>query len=142
MTGVEDEIRKKLVRKALNARQCAYVPYSHYTVGAALLTADNKVYQGCNIENASYGATNCAERTAFFKAVSEGEREFRAIAIAGGIEGKEPVDYAYPCGICRQVMKEFCRDDFEIIVGKSEKEYKVFTLAELLPHGFGGDSIR
>lgn len=142
MTGVEDEIRKKLVRKALNARQCAYVQYSHYTVGAALLTADNKVYQGCNIENASYGATNCAERTAFFKAVSEGEREFRAIAIAGGIDGKEPVDYAYPCGICRQVMKEFCRDDFEIIVGKSEKEYKVFTLAELLPHGFGGDSIR
>lgn len=142
MTGVEDETRKKLVRKALNARQCAYVPYSHYTVGAALLTNDDKIYQGCNIENATYGATNCAERTAFFKAVSEGEREFRAIAIVGGIKGKMPVDYAYPCGICRQVMKEFCRDDFEIIVGKSETDYKVFTLAELLPHGFGGDSIR
>lgn len=142
MTGVEDNMRLKLVKKALEVRKKAYVPYSHYTVGAALLTNDDKIYHGCNIENASYGATNCAERTAFFKAVSEGERQFRAIAIAGGIEGKEPVDYAYPCGICRQVMKEFCRDDFEIIVGKSEKDYKVFTLAELLPHGFGGDSIR
>lgn len=142
MTGVEDEMRKQLVGKALKAREQAYVPYSHYMVGAALLTDDDKIYCGCNIENASYGATNCAERTAFFKAVSEGERAFRGIAIVGGIEGKEPVDYAYPCGICRQVMKEFCKDDFEIIVGKSEADYKVFALAELLPHGFGGESIR
>ena len=95
-----------------------------------------------NIENASYGATNCAERTAFFKAVSEGEREFSAIAIAGGLKGKTPVDYAYPCGICRHVMKEFVRDDFQIVIVKSTAEYKVYTLAELLPFGFGGESIQ
>ncbi len=95
-----------LVGAALEARDRAYTPYSHYTVGAALLTAEGDIYQGGNIENASYGATNCAERTAIFKAVSEGRRRFRAIAIAGGMEGQEPVDYAYPCGICRQVMKE------------------------------------
>ena len=133
---------KQLVEAALDARSRAHVPYSNYTVGAALLTADNKIYSGCNIENASYGATNCAERTAFFKAVSEGERDFKAIAIAGGIRGQEPTDYAYPCGICRQVMKEFCGDDFQIIVVKSSADYQVFTLAELLPYGFGGESIK
>lgn len=132
----------ELAEAALHARCYAYVPYSNYTVGAALLTAEGKIYLGCNIENATYGATNCAERTAFFKAVSEGERSFRAIAIAGGIAGQEPADYAYPCGICRQVIKEFCGDDFEIIVVKSSKDYQVYTLAELLPHGFGGESIR
>ena len=133
---------KQLINSALDARNSAYVPYSHYAVGAALLTADGKVYRGCNIENASYGATNCAERTAFFKAVSEGEREFKAIAIAGGIQGQEPVDFAYPCGVCRQVIKEFCKDDFEIIVVKSNTDYRTFTLAELLPYGFGGESIK
>lgn len=97
--------RADLVRTALEARGRAYTPYSHYTVGAALLTAEGDIYQGGNIENASYGATNCAERTAIFKAVSEGRRRFRAIAIAGGMEGQEPVDYAYPCGICRQDRK-------------------------------------
>lgn len=132
----------QLSEAALDARNRAYVPYSNYTVGAALLTADEKIYYGCNIENASYGATNCAERTAFFKAVSEGERDFKAIAIAGGIRGLEPTDYAYPCGICRQVIKEFCTDDFRIIVVKSSTDYQVFTLAELLPHGFGGESIK
>lgn len=132
----------RLADMALEARKQAYTPYSNYTVGAALLTADNKIYSGCNIENASYGATNCAERTAFFKAVSEGERDFKAIAIAGGIRGQEPTDYAYPCGICRQVMKEFCGDDFQIIVVKSSADYQVFTLAELLPYGFGGESIK
>lgn len=136
------EIYLQLVEAALNARMRAYVPYSNYAVGAALLTADDNIYLGCNIENASYGATNCAERTAFFKAVSEGERDFKAIAIAGGIREKEPVDYAYPCGICRQVMKEFCKDDFQIVVVKSITEYQIFTLAELLPHGFGGESIQ
>ena len=99
-------------------------------------------YLGGNIENASYGATNCAERTAFFKAVSEGEREFTAIAIAGGISGEAPVEYAYPCGICRQVMQEFCRDDFVIYVVNSEQDYQRYTLKELLPFGFGGDAIR
>ena len=131
-----------LVRAALEARDRAYTPYSHYTVGAALLTAEGDIYQGGNIENASYGATNCAERTAIFKAVSEGRRWFRAIAIAGGMEGQEPVDYAYPCGICRQVMKEFAGEDFRVIVAKSAADYRMYTLEELLPHGFGGSSIR
>lgn len=132
----------KLIADALEAREMAYTPYSHYHVGAALLTAEGNVYQGGNIENASYGATNCAERTAFFKAVSEGARDFKAIAIAGGIEGQEPIDYAYPCGICRQVMQEFCKDDFQVIVAKNEEEYQCYSLAELLPFGFGGESIR
>lgn len=137
----QDEI-KQLILAALEARSMAYAPYSHYHVGAALFTADGKIFQGGNIENASYGATNCAERTAFFKAVSEGKRDFRAIAIAGGMAGEEPADYAYPCGICRQVMQEFCRDDFQVIVAKSETDHKVYTLAELLPFGFGGESIQ
>lgn len=131
-----------LINAALQARNMAYTPYSHYHVGAALMTAGGKVYTGGNIENASYGATNCAERTAFFKAVSEGERDFKAIAIAGGLEGHMPVDYAYPCGICRQVMQEFCRDDFQVIVAKSAEDYKCYTLSALLPFGFGGESIR
>ena len=134
--------RKGIGQQALEARKLAYAPYSGYTVGAALLTADGHRYLGGNIENASYGATNCAERTAFFKAVSEGEREFTAIAIAGGISGDAPVEYAYPCGICRQVMQEFCRDDFVIYVVNSEQDYQRYTLKELLPFGFGGDAIR
>lgn len=135
-------MREELIRMALEARKNAYVPYSHYTVGAALLTAEGKIYTGCNVENASYGATNCAERTAFFKAVSEGERDFSAIAVTGGMEGQEPQDYAYPCGICRQVMREFGRDDFRIIVAKSVEEYQEYRLDELLPFGFGGESIK
>ena len=130
-----------LVKAAIKARNHAYVPYSHYQVGAALLAKDGTIYSGCNVENASYGATNCAERTAFFKAVSEGVRDFTAIAIVGGISGKAVTDFAYPCGICRQVMREFCESDFQIIVAKNEMDYRVMTLAELLPHGFGGDSI-
>lgn len=133
---------KELIQAALEARHKAYSPYSHYQVGAALLTESGKVFQGCNIENASYGATNCAERTAIFKAVSEGERKFRAIAIAGGLEGQELIDYAYPCGICRQVISEFTGGDFRIIIAKSMEDYEVYTLAELLPAGFGGESIR
>ena len=132
---------QNLIKEALLARKTAYAPYSGYTVGAALLTAEGEIYIGGNIENASYGATNCAERTAIFKAVSEGKRKFAAIAIAGGMGGEEPVDYAYPCGICRQVMQEFCDSDFKIIVAKSIAEYKEYTLAELLPCGFGGESI-
>lgn len=132
---------EKLILAALDARSRAYAPYSHYAVGAALLSCDGKIYTGVNVENASYGATNCAERSAFFGAVEKGVREFAAIAIAGGMEGKAPVDYAYPCGICRQVMKEFCREDFQIIVAKSESEYQIFDLKELLPHSFGGGNI-
>lgn len=132
----------QLIKAALNARENAYAPYSNYHVGAALMTSDGKIYQGCNVENASYGATNCAERTAFFKAVSEGERKFTAIAIAGGLKGQAPTSYAYPCGICRQVMQEFGSGDFRIIVVKSEQDYKEYTLKELLPEGFGGDAIQ
>lgn len=139
---ISETDEKVLIRQALEARKLAYAPYSGYTVGAALLTAEGHRYLGGNIENASYGATNCAERTAFFKAVSEGEREFTAIAIAGGKDGEAPVEYAYPCGICRQVMQEFCRDDFVIYVVKSEQDYESYTLKELLPYGFGGDAIR
>lgn len=131
-----------LIMAALAARGTAYAPYSHYAVGAALLVENGDIYCGCNIENASYGATNCAERTAFFKAVSEGWRRFTAIAIAGGMEGHEPVDYAYPCGICRQVMQEFCGPDFRIYVVKNKEDYREYKLSELLPCGFGGASIQ
>ena len=142
MAGRADVKAAELVEAALDARKTAYVPYSHYAVGAALLTREGKIYTGCNIENASYGATNCAERTAFFKAVSEGKKNFLAIAIAGGMEGEEPAEYAYPCGICRQVMKEFAGNDFRIIVAKSRADYQDYSLKELLPHGFGGGSIK
>ena len=131
-----------LIRAALEARKSAYVPYSHYAVGAALLTDAGEIVSGCNIENASFGATNCAERTAFFKAVSQGLKGFRAIAIAGGMDGEAPAEYAYPCGICRQVMREFCRDDFQVIVAKSVEDFREYRLDELLPFGFGGESIR
>lgn len=134
--------REQLAEEALQARETAYAPYSRYTVGAALLTEDGRIYRGCNVENASYGAANCAERTAIFKAVSEGVRNFRAIAIAGGMEGCQPNDYAYPCGICRQVMQEFCGADFEILVVKNREDYREYTLSEMLPCGFGGQSIQ
>ncbi len=139
---ISEEQVKTLARAALQARDNAYAPYSHYQVGAALLCADGAVYTGCNVENASYGATNCAERTAFFKAVSEGKRKFTAIAIAGGMEGQNPRDYAYPCGVCRQVMQEFGGEDFLVLVIKSEAEYQIYRLKELLPYGFGGASIQ
>lgn len=139
---ITEEQVKKLVKTALQARENAYAPYSHYTVGAAVLTAQGRIFEGCNIENASYGATNCGERTAFFKAVSEGCREFTAIAIAGGIEKTQPEQYAYPCGICRQVMSEFCTGDFLIYVAKSMEDYKVYSLKDLLPCGFGGDAMQ
>ena len=133
---------KKLIQAALEAREQAYVPYSKYQVGAALLAKSGKVYKGCNIENASYTPTNCAERTAFFKAVSEGEREFEAIAIVGGYHGA-PVDYAYPCGVCRQVMMEFCSPDtFAIILGTGPEDCRSYTLAELLPKGFGPGNLK
>ncbi len=132
---------KELIRLALEARQMAYVPYSNYMVGAALLTRQGKVYKGCNIENAAYTPTNCAERTAFFKAVSEGEREFDAIAIVGGYEDN-PTDYAYPCGVCRQVMIEFCNPEkFRVITAISEEQYLEQTLAEMLPYGFGPQNL-
>ena len=130
---------KTLSREALKMRVFSYSPYSHFRVGAALLDKQGNIYTGCNIENSSYSPSNCAERTAFFKAVSEGNREFEAIAIAGGPEGAQELNYCPPCGVCRQVMREFCEDDFKIILVKSEEEYKVFTLGELLPQSFWAD---
>ena len=121
----------------------AYAPYSGYMVGAALLCNQDVIVQGCNIENAAFTPTNCAERTAFFKAVSEGIREFEAIAIVGGHKDAKELDYAYPCGVCRQVMEEFCNPEtFQIIVAKSEDEYQVHKLNELLPYGFGPKNVK
>ncbi|MBO5488416.1 MAG: cytidine deaminase [Eubacterium sp.] len=126
---------KKLIEQAFRAREYSYAPYSSFKVGAALECTDGTVYQGCNIENAAYGPTNCAERTAFFKAISEGHREFRRIAIVGGKEGEMVAPT--PCGVCLQVMAEFCDPDtFEVVCAKSTEEYKVRKLGELLPYGF------
>ena len=131
---------EELIREAKKASEQSYSPYSHFQVGAALLGKSGKVYHGCNIENASYSPTNCAERTAFFKAVSEGEREFLKIAIVGGPEGNEPEEMCAPCGVCRQVMNEFCdRSSFEIILMDGPEKVKVLTLEELLPYGFSLD---
>lgn len=132
-----------LIAEAIEARRKSYSPYSRYQVGAALLTTDGRIVTGCNIENAAYGPSNCAERTAFFKAVSDGLRAFSAIAIVGSPEGEALTQYAYPCGVCRQVMMEFCEpESFQIIVAKSQEDYRVMTLAELLPEGFGPENLR
>lgn len=128
-----------LIKMALVARENAYAPYSNFAVGAAVLTKNGQVYTGCNIENASYGATNCAERTAIFKAVSEGHTEFTKIAIVGGKAGEDISEFAYPCGVCRQVIAEFCKaDEMKIIVAKSQTEFMEKTLEEILPYSFGG----
>lgn len=130
---------KDLMALAVKAREYSYSPYSHYKVGAALLTKSGKVYLGCNVENASYTPTNCAERTAVFKAVSEGEREFCAIAISGGM-GNEISKNCTPCGVCRQVLAEFCDSDFRVITGCID-EISVITLGELLPQSFGKNNL-
>lgn len=133
---------KELLNEALQARNYSYCPYSHYAVGAALLLKNGEIVKGANIENASYGATNCAERTAFFKAVSEGKKDFKAIAIAGGKEGSVPIDYAYPCGVCRQVMREFCDEEtFEVYVVISEDKFEKYLLKDLLPKSFGPNNL-
>ena len=126
---------EKLVEMAVEAMHHAYAPYSGYQVGAALLCKDGSVHCGCNIENASYSPTNCAERTAFFKAVYDGHRDFVAIAVCGGKDGV--ITGAFPpCGVCRQVMREFCEDDFVIYMVGSDGSYESVTLAQLLPHSF------
>lgn len=131
---------KLLIQKAIEMQNFSYVPYSNFCVGAALLCKDGTIFTGCNIENAAYGPSNCAERTAIFKAVSEGFTEFSAIAIVGGSKDKNgnPTikDYCPPCGVCRQVMAEFCNKDFKIILAKNTDDYKEFTLEELLPESF------
>lgn len=134
---MEKDIVEKLIETAIAQLQYSYTPYSNFKVGAALLAKNGKIYTGCNIENAAYGPTNCAERTAFFKAVSEGERKFQAICIVGGKDGVL-TEYAAPCGVCRQVMMEFCSpEEFQIILATSLNQYEIFTLKELLPLGFG-----
>ncbi len=132
---------QELIQRAMEQMRFSYVPYSNFRVGAALLTRDGKIYTGCNIENAAYGPTNCAERTAFFKAVSEGERQFDAICIVGGPDGVLK-GYTAPCGVCRQVMMEFCNPEtFQIILAVSTEDYRIYTLKELLPLGFGPDNL-
>lgn len=131
----------KLVEMALEAREASYSPYSGFKVGAALLADSGEVYKGCNIENAGYTPSNCAERTAFFKAISEGDKKFTSIAIVGGND-TEPLDYCAPCGVCRQVMMEFCNyENFKVILAKSPREYKSYSLKELFPLGFGPESL-
>ena len=132
---------QEMIDLAIEQLSFSYTPYSGFKVGASLLTKSNRLFTGCNIENAAYTPTNCAERTAFFKAVSEGEREFQAICIVGDQDGilKE---YAAPCGVCRQVMMEFCNPHtFQIILATSREQYEIFTLEELLPKGFGPDNL-
>ena len=134
-----------LIKKAFEAQENCYTPYSHFNVGAALLGKNGVIYQGCNIENASYTPTNCAERTAFFKAVSEGQREFDAIAIVGNKEG-EAGEFCSPCGVCRQVMMEFCNPkEFKIYLAKDKNnldDYIEYTLEEILPLGFGPNNLK
>ena len=132
---------RQLINLAEQASRNAYVPYSHFAVGAALECRDGTVFTGCNIENAGYTATNCAERTAFFKAVSEGVKEFQAICVVGGKEGVL-TEYAAPCGVCRQVMMEFCNPDtFQVILALDKEHYDVYTLRELMPQGFGPGNL-
>ncbi len=131
---------KELALSAIEAMKKSYAPYSQFKVGAALLTKSGKLYTGCNIENASFTPTVCAERTAFFKAISEGEREFSKIAVVGGKDGK-PSGFAAPCGVCRQVMREFCSDEFEIIFVKDENTLEKHTLSQLLPNSFKPDNL-
>lgn len=135
--GLEEARVKEMIRIAIGQLAYSYTPYSGFKVGASLLTKGGKLYTGCNVENAAYTPTNCAERTAFFKAVSEGEREFQAICVVGGKDGVLR-EYTAPCGVCRQVMMEFCNPDiFQIILATSEEQYEIFTLKQLLPLGFG-----
>ena len=139
---MKKEMIEQLIDLAIKQLEFSYVPYSHFKVGAALLAKGGEIYTGCNIENAAYTPTNCAERTAFFKAVSEGVREFEAICVVGGKDGVL-TDYASPCGVCRQVMMEFCNpEEFRIITAVSEEQYMEQTLAAMLPHGFGPDNIK
>ena len=135
--GLNADMISRLIDRAIEGMSYAYTPYSGFHVGAALLTESGEIYTGCNIENAAYTPTNCAERTAFFKAVSEGVREFRAICIVGGKDGKL-TEYTAPCGVCRQVMMEFCDPKtFQIILAVDKERYEIYTLEELMPLGFG-----
>ena len=135
--------KQELIREAIAARKRSYSPYSHFQVGAALLGRSGKVYTGCNIENAAYTPTNCAERTAFFKAISEGEKEFEMIAIVGGPAKSARMDYCPPCGVCRQVMAEFCDPKaFRVLMARTETDYREYSLEEVLPFGFTKEELQ
>ena len=143
--NISEELIKELIKSAASVRKNAYAPYSHFKVGAALCAQKTdggyEIITGCNVENASYPAGNCAERTAVFKAVSEGYNKFKAIAIVGGAD--EKTDYTSPCGICRQVLREFVTpNDFYVIMAKNENDYIIKTLEELLPMSFGPDNLK
>ena len=138
----EEESRALLIPLAEKARKRAYAPYSHYLVGAAVLCADGSVYSGCNIENAAFGPTLCAERCAFASAIADGKREFTAIAVIGGEEGEEDSHPTVPCGVCRQFMREFCPPDFLIYCHEKNGQYRTYPLAELLPYGFGPEFLQ
>lgn len=127
----------KLIKTAIEAQKNAYVPYSNFRVGAAVLMEDESIYSGCNIENASYGAANCAERTAIFKAISEGHKKIKEIAVVGSEKS-----YTYPCGICRQVISEFADKNIKIIIAKSEKDYIVKTMEEIMPGTFTKEDLQ
>ena len=137
MIAIHDLEIKNMIRMAMDARDRAYVPYSGFRVGACIKTHTGAYYLGCNIENASFGATNCAERTALFKAVYEGEREFEALAIVS-----DSSNYTVPCGICRQALSEFCEPDMPVICAKNEGKYKVYTFGDMLPYSFKPSDMR
>ena len=130
------DINEKLVLKAIESREKSYSPYSNFKVGAAVLSEDEEIYTGCNIENASYTPTTCAERVAIFKAISNGAKKIKKIAVVGKIG-----EYTYPCGVCRQVMREFCDDNCEILIIKNEFEYKIMKFSEILPYSFGPEDL-
>lgn len=134
---LDDKLIEQMIDTALGQLKYSYTPYSGFKVGAALLADNGKIYTGCNIENAAYTPSNCAERTAFFKAVSEGITKFKAICIVGGKDGVV-TEYTPPCGVCRQVMMEFCNPEtFQVILAVDDRRYHMYRLKELLPHGFG-----
>ena len=142
---ISREKKQELIRKALEVRERAYTPYSGFQVGAALLSRKGTVFLGCNVENAAYTPTNCAERTAFFQAVAQGEREFSAIAIVGGAAGSTSGerDYCAPRGVCRQVMMEFCDpEEFLVILARDEEDFREYRLSQLFPMGFGPANLK
>ena len=142
MEAIDRAMAQKLAGQAIEAMGRAYAPYSGFQVGAALLTREGKIYLGCNIENAAYSPSNCAERTAFFKAVSEGERHFSAICIVGG-KGGALTGYTAPCGVCRQVMREFCDPEiFRVVLAVDEEHWQEYLLKDLLPMGFGPENLK
>lgn len=137
---IDNSTVQDLCKKAVEMRSVSYAPYSDFTVGSAILTEDGKIFTGCNIENSAFGPSICAERTAISKAVSEGYKDFVAIAIAGGKRDGES-QYCAPCGVCRQVMREFCKPSFKIYLAKSADDYKEYILGDLLPESFGPDNL-